>query len=154
MNARHVMRPLLALVAIATIAACSQIGPGTSPSPTEDASMESDTPSPLPSIDPGFASPTERAGSGGRDEVAGVFGADSVEGGCTYLEADDGTRFQVIYPTGWNVQATPLQLTDPSGDVVATGGERITVRGSRADDMVSICMIGPMFRASEVVSID
>ena len=50
--------------------------------------------------------------------------------------------------------ASPLQLRNPAGDVVATGGETITVRGHRADDMVSICQIGPMFVASEVISID
>lgn len=133
------------------LAACSQVTPAGSPSASEAASTSRE--SPAPSSDRDVASPTERAPSGG-DEVVGTFGADSIEGGCTYLAADDGTRFQVIYPNGWTVQASPLQLADPSGDVVATGGERITVRGERADDMVSICMIGPMFRADEVVSIE
>jgi hypothetical protein len=91
---------------------------------------------------------------GGGVDLVGTLGADSIEGGCTYLEADDGTRYQVIYPDGWQIQASPLQLTNPAGEVVATGGETITVRGQRADDMVSICQIGPMFMASEVVSVD
>ena len=133
------------------LAACTQAAPAGSPSTSEAASTLLE--SPVPSTDGEVASPIGREPSGG-DEVAGTFGADSIEGGCTYLEADDGTRFQVIYPDGWTVQAAPLQLADPSGDVVATGGEVITVRGERADDMVSICMIGPMFRADEVVSIE
>lgn len=133
------------------VAACSQVTPAASPSASEAAGTS--RASPAPSTDRDVASPTGRAPSGG-DEVIGTFGTDSIEGGCTYLEADDGTRYQVIYPNGWTVRASPLELTDPSGDVVATGGEVITVRGERADDMVSICMIGPMFRADEVVSID
>ena len=86
--------------------------------------------------------------------MTGVLGADSVEGGCTYLEAPDGVRYQVIYPDGWQVQASPLQLENPAGEVVATGGETITVRGRVADDMASICQIGQIFLATEVVSID
>ena len=102
---------------------------------------------------PSLAPITSRPQPGG-EQVIGLLGADAIEGGCTYLEADDGTRFQVIYPQGWQIQASPLQLTNPTGEVVATGGETITVLGRRADDMVSICMIGPMFIATEVVSVD
>ncbi len=110
------------------------------------------TRTPRPSIDASISLPTERPANDA--ELVGTFGADSIEGGCTYLQADDGTRFQVIYPEGWQVVASPLQLTNPSGEVVATGGETITVRGHRADDMMSICQIGPMFAASEVISVE
>jgi hypothetical protein len=111
------------------------------------------TRTPRPSVDASIVLPSNRPGPGDGAELAGTLGADSIEGGCTYLEAD-GTRFQVIYPEGWQIVASPLQLTNPAGEVVATGGETITVRGHRADDMVSICQIGPMFVASEVISID
>lgn len=84
------------------------------------------------------------------DSVTGVLGADAVEGGCAYLASPDGTRYEVIYPDGWRVQLSPLQLLDPDGAVVATGGEEVTVRGSLAGDMASICQIGPIFRATEV----
>ena len=86
--------------------------------------------------------------------VTGELGADSVEGGCPYLEAADRVRYEVIYPDGWRVTAAPLELRNPEGEVVATGGDTVTVRGSHAGDMASICMIGPIFEASEVVSID
>lgn len=109
------------------------------------------TRTPRPSVDASIGLPTERPGND--VELSGTLGADSIEGGCAYLEADS-TRFQVIYPPGWQITASPLQLTNPGGEVVATGGETITVRGHRADDMVSICQIGPMFAASEVISID
>lgn len=110
------------------------------------------TSSPRPSVDARIALPGDRRGT--HVEVTGTLGADSVEGGCAYLEAGDRTRFQVIYPDGWRIHASPLQLTNPAGDVVATGGESITVRGHRADDVVSICQIGPMFMATEVLNID
>jgi hypothetical protein len=150
------MRVLLTLC-LAMLAGCAQLAPGSSPSPspspTESESPAMDpTPSPRRSIDPSLAPPGGRPGV--EIEVTGRLGADSIEGGCTYLEADDGTRYQVIYPDGWQISAAPLELRDPSEDVVATGGETITVRGREATDMLSICQIGPMFVASEVVSID
>jgi len=111
------------------------------------------TSTPRPTIDASLA-PESVKPQTNRDDVTGTLAADSIEGGCAYLEAGDGTRYQVIYPDGWQIQASPLQLTTPAGDVVAMGGESITVRGHRADDMVSICQSGPMFVATEVISID
>ena len=145
------MRPFLSLVLVLGLAACASSGIGPTQSPTPEAAPSLD-PTPTPSLRPSLQ--PERTPSVGGSEVTGVLGADSIEGGCTYLEADDGTRYQVIYPRGWRVQAAPLQLTNPAGEVVATGGERITVEGRRADDMASICQIGPIFRASEVTSIE
>lgn len=84
------------------------------------------------------------------DAITGVLGADAIEGGCAYLASPDGTRYEVIYPDGWRVQLSPLQLLDPDGSVVAVGGDEVTVRGSLAGDMASICQIGPIFRAAEV----
>jgi hypothetical protein len=106
--------------------------PGSSPS----FSLSTDQPSPAP--DEG-------------DTLTGALGADAVEGGCAYLRLADGSRYEVIYPHGWTVTMSPLALTDPDGNVVARGGEEVTVRGSQATDMASICQIGPIFRASEVV---
>ena len=150
------MRLVLSLTLVAVLAACASTGSGPtgSPLPTDSA-----TPEATPSMDPTFRESLRPATTkpdpiGGGFELVGTLGADSIEGGCTYLEADDGIRYQVVYPDGWQVQASPLQLADPAGDVVATGGDTITVRGQRADDMVSICQIGPMFMAIEVVTID
>jgi hypothetical protein len=140
-----------ALALVLVLAGCAAIGEDPSNESTPDVSPPPSLPDrssiQLPSSRPGPASPEG-------DTLTGTFGADSVEGGCAYLEADDGTRYEIIYPEGWRVQATPLQLTDPNGRVVATGGESITVIGGQADDMASICMIGPIFQASDVVSIE
>jgi hypothetical protein len=75
-----------------------------------------------------------------------------VEGGCAYLEAADGTRYEVLYPDGWTLQVSPLELIGPDGAVHARAGDPVTLRGEIATDMASICQIGPIFRATEVVS--
>ena len=111
--------------------------------------MASDEPTQRASLKPSTAQPS-RAPSGEQQELTGVLGADSIEGGCGYLETQDGTRYEVIYPDGWQLQLTPLQLTSPAGEVVARGGDEVTVRGAEATNMASICQIGPIFRATEV----
>jgi predicted RNA-binding protein with EMAP domain len=88
------------------------------------------------------------------EELSGVLGLDSIEGGCAYLETADGTRYEVIYPTGWNLDRASGALRDPTGAVAAGPGDVVTVRGHVATDMVSICQIGPIWQASEVVSVE
>lgn len=113
------------------------------------------TPSGEPSFDRSvFASPSPTAGEEKGTIVTGRFASDSIEGGCAFLEASDGTRYEVIYPEGWDLLRNPFRLQDPNGEIVASGGETVTVRGSEATDMASICMVGPIFRATEVVTID
>lgn len=84
--------------------------------------------------------------------LTGRLGVADIEGGCAYLETAKGTRYEVLYPKGWTRGSG--QLTNPQGEVVATAGDTVTVRGEIAVDAVSICQIGPIFRADEVVSIE
>ena len=150
------MRLVLSLTLVAVLAACASTGSGPTESPDR---TDAATPEATPSMDPTFRESlfpaTPKPGhAGGGIELVGTLGADSIEGGCGYLESANGTRYQVIYPSGWQLDLSPLQLVSPDGEVVARGGDVITVRGSEASDMVSICQIGPMFRALEVVSVD
>ncbi|MEO5986087.1 MAG: hypothetical protein ABIW50_08060 [Candidatus Limnocylindria bacterium] len=134
-----------AIVTIALVlAACSSPGdtPGDAPS---DAATSEPTP---PTFAPGSTQPSVVPAEGERLE--GRLGADSIEGGCGYLQADDGTRYEVIYPEGWDLRLNPLELRSPSGEVVARGGDAVTVIGGVAGDMASICQIGPIFRAGSV----
>ena len=141
---------LLAIIAAAALTGCAAASASSAAaSPSEEASATARA-----SLRPASTQPSRGPGGGGSDEVTGELGADSVEGGCAYLQAADRVRYEVLYPDGWRVTASPLELRNPEGDVVATGGDLVTVRGSHAGDMASICMIGPIFRASEVVSID
>ena len=130
---------ILGLIALSGCAA----GVGPTASSTEQAS-------PSPSDD--FLSPAPTP-HGNERTITGTFGSDAIEGGCAYLQAADGTRYQVLYPDPWKLERGPFRLIGPDGGVVARGGETITVRGSVADDMASTCQIGPIFRATEVVSI-
>lgn len=145
------MRPFVALACALVLAACASPAGNPTETPTpEQRPVESTESTPSPSFDLASEQPSLEPARG--DELTGVLGADSIEGGCGYLQIDDGTRYQVIYPTGWDLALSPLQLTSPEGEVIARGGDEITVRGSVSTDMASICQIGPIFEASEVVT--
>lgn len=145
------MRLAITLAAVVALTACAGAGTTSSPGASSmDPSSSSSSPSPASSMQPSSVQPT-RAPGGLGEELVGTLGADAVEGGCGYLQAADGTRYEVVYPSGWELQLSPLQLTSPDGDVVARGGEEVTVVGAEANDMASICQIGPIFRATEVV---
>ena len=129
---------LLAILPIVVLAACA--APGDDPSMT-------DRPTPEPSLT--LASAQREGQRAGDITITGLLGSDSIEGGSPYLETDDGTRYQVLWPTGWELDSRG-DLVNPSGEAVAGLGDEVTVRGRVADDMASICQIGPIFRASEV----
>lgn len=127
------------------MAACSR---GAAPTDTSEVTASTN-------VEPPTASPTLRTDPPPGDEmtITGVFGSVAVEGGCPYLQTDDKTRYEVIYPKGWQLDRGAATLRNPDGKVVATGGETITVRGQLAVDRVSICQIGRIFGATEVVTI-
>ncbi len=134
-----------ALLAFA-LAACSSAGTSVDTSP--DRSDGNDA-TPRASLRPSSQKPTTTPEG---DPLTGRLGTDSVEGGCGYLATPDGTRYEVIYPEGWELRLTPLELIAPDGSVVARGGDEVTVVGATAGDMASICQIGPIFRATAVES--
>ena len=89
--------------------------------------------------------------AGADSTYSGVLGADSIEGGCSYLQAADGKRYELIPPDGWKLDKGSAQLTGPDGALVARAGDAITVKGHEAD-MVSICQIGPIIQAVEITA--
>jgi hypothetical protein len=95
------------------------------------------------------SSPGKDLGAGERT-ITGVLGFDTVEGGCAFVEAADGSRYEVIYPEGWTVDRSSGELRADDGRIGRVG-DAITVRGSTATDRSSICQIGPIILASEVV---
>ena len=82
---------------------------------------------------------------------SGVLASDAIEGGCAYLQAPSGRKYEVLYPDGWVLRKSPLELVAPDGRVVARAGDEVTIRGAEAD-MASICQIGPIIQATEVVA--
>jgi hypothetical protein len=84
-------------------------------------------------------------------ELSGTFSGDpDLEGGCAWVEADDGTRYEVLWPEGYAVSWEPLELRGPDGELVAADGDALRVTGAAAEDAVSICMIGPIVEATAV----
>jgi hypothetical protein len=145
-------RPVLSILVLTLLAACTA-SPGSSGSPGSEGSVTPQRPSDsAPSASLELASPQpSKAPAGGGRLYTGTLGSDAIEGGCTYLQTADGRRLEVIYPDGWTVQRAPLALVDPGGQVVARAGDEVTIRGDEARDMVSICQIGPIVRATEVL---
>lgn len=140
------MRPSLILLPVVLLAACAPAGSGQSPATRDgtDGGRASGT------LIPATVQPSPAASTPG--VITGRLGADAVEGGCGYLEAEDGTRYEVVWPDGWQLSTSPLELRDPDGAVVARTSDELTVRGQEATDMASICQMGPIFQAVEVVT--
>ena len=131
---------LLSLSVVLLMVGCSDGG---------GASSGSSGPSPTPSLE--LASPTKQPAGGGEGTYSGVLGADSIEGGCTYLQIADGQRYEIIPPDGWQLNKGAAEFVAPDGTVVARAGDAVTVRGHEAD-MVSICQIGPIIQALDITA--
>ena len=81
--------------------------------------------------------------------VTGTLAFDDIEGGCSFLATDSGTRYEVTYPDGWILDRRQADLRGPSGEW-ARAGDSVTVRGTVATDRSSICQVGPIFVATDV----
>jgi hypothetical protein len=129
------------LAVVVVLAACATASDDASSAPPAT------SPSLVPASEQPVVSGTPQLGTA---RITGTLGADSIEGGCGYLQAADGTRYQVSYPDGWELSLSPLELRDPDGNAFAGPGDEVTVTGEVATDMASICQIGPIFRAVTV----
>lgn len=115
--------------------------PDTAPTPA---------PTPSPSPTPAWSVESVRPSSS-TAVISGMLAFDAIEGGCAYLASEDGTRYEVIFPIGWRIDGGTGHLLGPGGED-ARPGALVSVRGSIVTDMASICQVGPMFRATEVLS--
>ena len=142
--------PVHALALLLLVTACTT---GQTGNPDESAQHSA---SPISSQSPSDGTTSsqlpESEAPGQGESLTGILGSDAVEGGCAYLRAADDTRYEVLYPDGWMVVTSPLRLVDPDGNVRARADDLVTVRGAVATDMASICQIGPIFQATEVVA--
>jgi hypothetical protein len=142
------MRSLVTILVAIGLAACGGDGASVAPTPSADetASPSAQPSEASPSPDPtGSEAPSVEAEA----TITGVLSGDDIEGGCVFLATEDGS-YEVIWPDGWTVNAQTLELTDPSGEVVATGGDMITVHGRIATEMASICQVGQILEAVAV----
>ncbi|HVM01020.1 MAG TPA: hypothetical protein VM324_17145 [Egibacteraceae bacterium] len=100
--------------------------------------------------DPATAPPPEEPTEG--ELVEGTLGGDAdLEGGCAWLEAADG-RYDVMYPDGYTIAFDPVRVVGPDGEVVAEEGEVLRVRGHIDAEMMTVCQVGTVFRAEEVLN--
>jgi hypothetical protein len=124
---------------VAALAACSANDPGRG-SAADDSFV-------LPSARDGAATGSTRPGD--VRTIRGTLSFDDIEGGCPFLEAPDGTRYEVIYPDGWTVDRATGRLHGPDGHDVAPGTV-IEIEASIARDRSSICQVGPIVVATRV----
>src|SRR4029077_14079898 len=137
---RHSIR-LLPIMFVFGIAACSASPGGTTPSSAPPSARLVARPS--VSLQPAWGAPPA--------DYSGILWMDEIEGGCAYLQADDGRKLQVIYPEGWALKKSPLEPLAPRRRVHSKGGDRVSINGSVANDIATICQIGPVIRATEVL---
>lgn len=147
--ARRLGRGVALMVLFGVVAMNGCGGGGTGPGGSGSAGTGEPSPAgpASPSLELASQQPSK---SGAAESYVGVLSADAIEGGCAYLQAPDGRKYEVLYPDGWTLRKSPLELTAPDGRVVARGGDEVTVRGTVAD-MASICQVGPIIEATEVV---
>ena len=135
---------LLVSLCAAVLAACSPAAQR-DPQPSSFTDDEFTVPSQSELANSARAKPSPAGGN----VVSGTLGFDDLEGGCAFIETEDGTRYEVIYPVGWTLDRASGELRSDDG-AVAMPGDAVTVRGAVATDRSSICQIGPIFVATEV----
>jgi hypothetical protein len=141
----------LLLVLWVVMAGCSNsggsVGPSAAASPGGASPGAPSSASPSPTLE--LASPKSPAAGG--NTYTGVLRSDAIEGGCVYVQAADGQKYEVIPPDGWELQKAPAAFVSPDGQVVAKAGDIVTVHGTEAD-MMSICQVGPIIQATDIVA--
>jgi hypothetical protein len=146
---RRVPAAFLALGCL-LVAACSAAPAASGPSPSASAAAPAVT-SPTPSLSLVTPGPSKPSGPDAAATYTGVLSFDSIEGGCAYLQTAVGRKLEVIYPEGWTLEKSPLELHAPDGSIHSRAGDTVTVKGTEATDMASICQIGSIIRATEVL---
>ena len=139
------MRFLTSLVLVA-LAGCAS-------TPSSSSSSAGPTSS-TPASSSGAAAPSGALPTGGDADLVGTLNGDPLlEGGCAWLVDDDGQSWEVLWPAGYSLQFRgELTLLVRDGEEsVAMTGQRVGVDGAEATDMASICQVGRLFQATEVV---
>ena len=142
------MHRLLIVLTALLLAGCGASGASQTAS---NASSADPTAGSSPSDEPTRAVDPSATPASIEDTIVGTVGFDDIEGGCTYLQTADGTRYEVVWPEGWSLDPE-LNVIDPSGAIVAGVGDELTIGGRIAGDLASICQIGPIFEAVEVTA--
>lgn len=108
---------------------------------------------PAPGTDGGQDATTGDDGAAQVGTLTGVLEGDAqLEGGCAWLEvtggrdADIGERVEPLLPAGVRVEFEPeLHIVGPDGEVLAARGEELVVVGRPAEDVATVCQVGPAY---------
>lgn len=143
---------LLVLLLSTVVLAVSACGPGEGPTEEPVLGTDEETTTPAETDEEATDGATE-AGS-----LTGVLGGDAqLEGGCIWIEptggrdADLGDRVEPLLPDGWTFEFEPdLRILDAQGTVVAEGGDEVVIDGRPAEDMMTICQVGPAYQVDAI----
>lgn len=103
--------------------------------------------------DPSPGQPDDGPDGGADDEIVGELGGDpELAGGCSWVEVD-GTRYEIVWPDGWEVDEDAGEARSPDGDD-ADFGDTVAVTGTVDDDAATICQVGPVLEAEQVRLVD
>ncbi|MDP9023539.1 MAG: hypothetical protein M3N57_12745 [Actinomycetota bacterium] len=90
-------------------------------------------------------------------DLVGTLGGDpDLEGGCAWLDVEaerstvDADRVQPSWPQGYRVELEPVRLVGPDGRVVAEAGDVVMADGTLRPDVVTVCMVGPVFDVTRI----
>lgn len=143
-TARLLTTLLAACLLLAGCQATEDVAVGGSPSPTASDPLDvigTDVPT-VPA--PGTDDPAgDRAAF---STYRGTFGGSAIEGGCVWLDAEDGTRYQVV-PTpdsGLVLDTEAFSLLAADGTTIAGDGDPVVVEGAADPEAMSFCQVGPI----------
>lgn len=82
-------------------------------------------------------------------EYAGTLGGSAeLEGGCLWLDTPDG-RFELRFGDDVSVDTDVTEVTAPDGTTLGAGDE-LTVTGTVAEDMITVCQVGPVLTVDAI----
>lgn len=130
------------LMAVLALAGCDVVPDQAPPSASSETAS-------APAEEPPSSDPAPTADADGQTVTGTLSGDAQLEGGCVWLETDT-ERFEVLWPEGYRADVDPIELRDPTGAVIATEGDRLTVHGEPAPERMSSCQIGALWEATDV----
>lgn len=64
--------------------------------------------------------------------------------------AAGGANYELIPPVGYRIDYDRLAIIDSDGEIIAVAGDAVMARGFVDRDAMSVCQIGPIFRADAI----
>ena len=116
---------------------------------SESATSTAEAPASEPAEEPSSEDATEDTPADpppapGARTYSGTLGGGDIEGGCFWLDGDDGTRYELIAGTRSDVaidQANRV-IADAEGNVIAREGDAVEVTGIVDEGMATFCQVG------------